>query len=256
MLLSSTIIGDGPDTLIILHGFLGMSDNWKSYAKKISSFGFKVHLVDQRNHGKSFHSDYFNYKLLADDLKYYIKFNKLNNFSLIGHSMGGKTAMMFSSFYPKSIRNLIIVDILPINYKSNFRIILSSLNSIDLDKFSSRREVDSILAKNIKEASLRGFLLKNLFRNSDNKLQFKFNLKTLNSKFHEVENSINLVLPFNKKTLFIKGENSNYINELEMEKTKKFFPNFKLVTVPNSGHWVHAENPDFFLQETLTFLKS
>ncbi len=137
--------------------------------------------------------------------------------------MGGKTAMMFSSFYPKSIRNLIIVDILPINYKSNFRIILSSLNSIDLDKFSSRREVDSILAKNIKEASLRGFLLKNLFRNNDNKLQFKFNLKTLNSKFHEVENSINLVLPFNKKTLFIKGENSNYINELEMEKTKKFF---------------------------------
>ena len=75
MLLNSKIIGEGPDILIILHGFLGMSDNWKSYAKKIASFGFEIHLVDQRNHGDSFHSDEFNYNLLANDLKYYIDYN-------------------------------------------------------------------------------------------------------------------------------------------------------------------------------------
>ena len=109
MLLKSKIIGQGPSPLIILHGFLGMSDNWKTYAKKMSSLGFQIHLIDQRNHGNSFHSNEFNYKILAQDLKFYIDFHKIKNFSLIGHSMGGKTAMMFSSLYPMEINKLIIV---------------------------------------------------------------------------------------------------------------------------------------------------
>lgn len=255
MLLNSKIIGEGPDTLIILHGFLGMSDNWKSYAKKIASFGFEIHLVDQRNHGDSFQSDEFNYNLLANDLKYYIDYNKLNNISLIGHSMGGKTAMMFSSLFPLKLINLIIVDILPIHYNSNFRIILNSLKSIDLNILNSRKEADTILSQTIKEPSLRGFLLKNLVRNN-NKFRFKFNLNILKSKFHEVESSLNLDSPFNGKTLFIKGENSNYVQEKEMKISQNYFPNLILKIVPDSGHWVHAENPDIFLEETLAFLKS
>ena len=119
MLLNSKIYGDGSQDLIVLHGFLGMSDNWKSFALEIIKLNFKVHLIDQRNHGKSFHSNEFNYKILAQDLKFYIDFHKIKSFSLIGHSMGGKTAMMFSNIYPQMLKKLIIVDILPIFYKND-----------------------------------------------------------------------------------------------------------------------------------------
>ena len=100
MLLKSKIIGKGSEVLIILHGFLGMSDNWNSYAKKINDKGFQIHLLDQRNHGESFQSEEFNYEILSNDLKYYIDYHQIKSFSLIGHSLGGKTAMMFASTYP------------------------------------------------------------------------------------------------------------------------------------------------------------
>jgi len=173
MLLKSKIIGQGPNPLIILHGFLGMSDNWKTYAKKMSSLGFQIHLIDQRNHGDSFHSNDFNYTFLAQDLYNYINHYKINNFSIIGHSMGGKTAMMFSSLYPMEINKLIIVDILPISYKSNLQNILDSLKLIDLNTIKSRNEANIILEETIDEVSIRGFLLKNLYRNNKNKLDFK-----------------------------------------------------------------------------------
>tara|TARA_B100000929_G_C15401241_1_gene384646 strand:- start:103 stop:873 length:771 start_codon:yes stop_codon:yes gene_type:complete len=256
MLLKSKIIGQGPIPLIILHGFLGMSDNWKSYAKKMSSLGFQIHLLDQRNHGNSFRSNDFNYTLLVQDLHNYINHHNINNSSIIGHSMGGKTAMMFSSLYPMEIKKLIIVDILPISYKSNFQSILNSLKSIDLNSIKSRKEVNIILEKTITEVSIRRLLLKNLYRNNENKFDFKFNLDVLHSKFSEVENAINLTLKFSGKSLFVKGEKSNYITEGEMGKIKKFFPNSKLVTIPNSGHWVHSENPNSFFKKTLNFLKS
>ena len=256
MLLKSKIIGKGPIPLIILHGFLGMSDNWKSYGKKMSSFGFQIHLLDQRNHGESFHSNDFNYTFLAQDLYNYIDHYKIYNFSIIGHSMGGKTAMMFSSLYPTAINKLIIVDVLPISYKSNFQNILDSLKSIDLNTIKSRKDANIILEKTITESSIRGFLLKNLYRNNKNKLAFKFNLNVLHSKFYEVEKAIDLLIPFNGKSLFVKGEKSNYILESEIEKTKMFFPNLKLITIPDSGHWVHYENPEIFFEETMNFLKS
>tara|TARA_B100000768_G_scaffold181909_1_gene207333 strand:- start:5446 stop:6216 length:771 start_codon:yes stop_codon:yes gene_type:complete len=255
MLLKSNVIGKGSQTLVILHGFLGMSDNWKSYAKNISAFGFEVHLIDQRNHGKSFHSNDFSYDLMAKDLKNYLDFNKLRDISLIGHSMGGKTAMQFSSLFPSLVKKLVVVDILPIHYKSNFNRILNSLKSIDLNVIESRKEANEVLEKTIKEESLRGFLLKNLFRNAHKKLQFKFNLNVLFNKFNEVESALKIPLPFHGDTLFIKGENSNYINELDMLKAKKNFPNSNLVSIVNSGHWVHAENPNKFLEETIKFLK-
>ena len=256
MLLKSNVIGEGSQTLIILHGFLGMSDNWKSYAKNISFFDFEVHLIDQRNHGKSFHSDDFSYDLMAKDLKNYLDFNKLKEISLIGHSMGGKTAMQFSSFFPSLVKKLVVVDILPIHYKSDFNGILKSLKSIDLEVIKSRKEANEVLEKTIKEESLRGFLLKSLFRNADKKLQFKFNLNVLFNKFNEVESALEIPSPFHGDTLFIKGENSNYINDLDMLKSKKNFPNSNLVSIVNSGHWVHAENPNKFLEVTIKFLKS
>ena len=151
MILKGKIIGDSSLKLIILHGFLGMSNNWKTYANKMQETGFEIHLLDQRNHGESFHSIDFNYEIMAKDILDYLNHNKISKVSLIGHSMGGKTAMMFSSMYPEFIDKLIVVDILPIAYKSNFRQILECLYSIDLKKISSRKDADELLKNKIKD---------------------------------------------------------------------------------------------------------
>ena len=256
MLLESKIIGKGSDALVVLHGFLGMSDNWNSFAKKIDSQGLQIHLLDQRNHGDSFHSKEFNYQILANDLKYYIDYHQIKSFFLIGHSMGGKTAMMFSSKYPNIIKKLIIVDILPIYYENDYRKILKSLKSINLNSISSRLQADKALSSSIKNPSFRAFLLKNLKRVSSAEFAFKIDLNIILDRLDEVEKALPNDLYFGGETLFIKGENSDYINNQNFKTIYNHFPKCKLVEVSNAGHWVHAENLDNFVKETLLFLKS
>ena len=256
MILNSKVIGESSSKLIILHGFLGMSNNWKTYANKMQETGFEIHLLDQRNHGESFHSIDFNYEIMAKDILDYLNHNKISKASLIGHSMGGKTAMMFSSMYPEFIEKLIVVDILPIAYKSNFRQILECLYSIDLKKISSRKDADELLKNKIKDFVMRGFLLKNLKRNDLGNFNFKFNLEVLKLKFFEVEKALKLKNPFNGNVLFIKGEKSNYVDLTNLEMIEKNFPKFKIVEIPKAGHWVHSENPEMFFNETNIFLKN
>lgn len=256
MLLNSKIYGEGNHNLIVLHGFLGMSDNWKSYAKKMSENDFKVHLIDQRNHGDSFHNNEFNYEIIADDLKYYITHHDLNKFSLIGHSMGGKAAMIFGSLFPSYIDKLIVVDILPFYKKNDFKSILESLIKLDFNTIKSRKQADSELESSIPNKSLRGFLLKSLHWKNKMELQFKFNLKVLYENLNEIEKALPKNLIYKQKTLFIRGEKSDYIIDSEVENLDKHFTDFQLMTIANAGHWVQAENPVEFQEKTLFFLKS
>ena len=256
MLLKSKIIGNGSEALIILHGFLGMSDNWNSYAKKINDKGFQIHLLDQRNHGESFHSEEFNYEILSNDLKYYIDYHQIKNFSLIGHSLGGKTAMMFASTYPNTVKKLIVVDILPIYYKNDYENILQSLKSLDFKSISSRLDADKALSIFIQDQSFRSFLLKNLKRVSKDKLTFKIDLDIISDNLSEVEKALPRDLYFPGETLFIKGQKSDYIDNQKFKITHNNFPKSRLVEVSKAGHWVHAENLNDFAKETLYFLKS
>ena len=256
MLLHSKIYGEGNHNLIVLHGFLGMSDNWKSYAKKMSENDFKVHLIDQRNHGDSFHNNEFNYEIIADDLKYYITHHDLNKFSLIGHSMGGKAAMIFGSLFPSYIDKLIVVDILPFYKKNDFKSILESLIKLDFNTIKSRKQADSELESSIPNKSLRGFLLKSLHWKNKMELQFKFNLKVLYENLNEIEKALPKNLIYKQKTLFIRGEKSDYIMDSEVQNLDKHFTDFQLMTIANAGHWVQAENPVEFQEKTLFFLKS
>tara|TARA_B100001094_G_scaffold35989_1_gene30074 strand:+ start:39179 stop:39949 length:771 start_codon:yes stop_codon:yes gene_type:complete len=255
MLLNSKIYGDGSRNIIVLHGFLGMSDNWKSFAIEIIKKKFKVHLIDQRNHGKSFHSNEFNYKILAEDLKFYTDYHKIKSFSLIGHSMGGKTAMMFSNMYPLMLNKLIIVDILPIFYKNDYVKILKTLKSLDLKKNGTRVNIDKALELTFKEPSFRAFLLKNLKRTSKNELVFRINLDIMLNNLNEIEKALPSNLFYEGETLFIKGQNSEYINNSNNQIVNNQFPNSKIVEVSNAGHWVHVENPGDFVKQTLIFLK-
>ncbi|MEL6484882.1 MAG: alpha/beta fold hydrolase, partial [Bacteroidota bacterium] len=161
-LLHSKILGQGKP-LLILHGFLGMSDNWKTLGGKFSEKGFQVHLIDQRNHGKSFHSDDFDYGFLAEDLKHYIEHHELKDIVLLGHSMGGKTAMQFSCSFPALVGKLIVADIAPKFYPPHHQYIVDALSALDLGQIASRTEADKALSTHIPEFGIRQFLLKNLF---------------------------------------------------------------------------------------------
>src|SRR5690606_22774961 len=150
MLLHSIILGEGTP-FIILHGFLGMSDNWKTMGLKFSENGFQVHLVDQRNHGHSFHSNEFNYDVLVEDLKQYCDANSLDNIILLGHSMGGKTAMLFATKYPNMVSKLLVADISPRFYPVHHDGILTGLSALNFDVIKSRGEADDLLSNYVSD---------------------------------------------------------------------------------------------------------
>ena len=193
MLLHSNIIGEG-EPFVILHGFLGMGDNWKTLAKQFSEEGYEVHLVDQRNHGRSFHDVDFDYDILAEDLKKYCDYHELENIILLGHSMGGKTAMLFSVKYSQIVNKLIVADISPRFYPVHHDSILEGLASLDFNVIQSRKEADEQLSKYVSEFGIRQFLLKNLYWINKGHLSLRINLKVLSDNVSEVGEALPIYL--------------------------------------------------------------
>ena len=251
-LLHSTIIGQG-QALIIAHGYFGMGDNWKSMATRFAKH-FEVHSVDQRNHGKSFHTDDFNYEVLVEDLYHYINHYHLKDVILLGHSMGGKVAMLFAVTYPEMVNKLVVVDIAPKYYPPHHEFILKALNSVDFEKIASRREVASVLKQHIDAPGVIQFLLKNVYWKDKGKLAFRFNLDSLTENNNEVGQALPSFTNYDKPTLFLKGENSGYIAQNDADLIELHFPIAKIITVKNSGHWTHADNPEDFYDKVAQFL--
>ena len=238
--------------LIILHGLFGSSDNWFSLAK-IFAQHFTVYLVDQRNHGQSPQSDDFNYQLLTDDLAEFIQEHNIKKPHIIGHSMGGKTAMNFAVKYPGQIKKLIVVDIAPKQYPVHHDHILEGLHAIDLQTLTSRNEADKILSEHITEPDVRQFLLKNLSRNTENKFEWRVNIHAIENHIEEIGEGMQYPGQFAGPTLFIKGAQSNYFAEGDEAETIKIFPSAHFITL-NTGHWVQAEDPTKFSEAVFDFL--
>ena len=255
MLLHSRIIGEGNNIIVILHGLFGSGDNWKTHANKLESEGFCIHLIDQRNHGRSFHSNEFNYNLLVKDLKHYLDHNKIHNCILIGHSMGGKTAMNFALKHTGYISELIIIDIAPKHYPIHHDKIIEALVSLDLNSILSRGEAEQKLSKYIDDIPMKNFLLKNLYWIDKNKLAFRFNLSSLSENISNIGERVQHESNFLNSTLFLKGEYSNYINDNDKTEITKYFPKASITTIPNSNHWLHVDNPDNFFDTILDFIK-
>lgn len=253
-MLHSKIEGAGRP-LIIIHGFLGMSDNWKTIGMQFAADGYQVHLLDLRNHGKSLHSDEFNYEIMAQDVFDYCQANTLEKVNILGHSMGGKTAMLFATTYPELVDKLIVADIGPKFYPQHHQTILAGLNAVDFSEKPSRNDVEEILSKYITDFGTRQFLLKSLYWQEPGQLAFRFNLAVFNTNMDEIGKPLPESCIFNKPTLFIRGGNSNYILDEDAENIKKHFPNSKIETIPNVGHWLHAENPQLFYGIASSFLK-
>lgn len=252
MLLHSNIIGEGKP-FVILHGFLGMSDNWKTLGNHFAEH-FQVHLVDQRNHGRSFHDDNFYYEALAEDLKHYFDANNIKDAILLGHSMGGKTAMLFATQYPELVSKLIIADISPRFYPIHHDAILEGLNSLDLNVIKSRGQADKQLANYVSDSGTRQFLLKNLYWIEKGKLALRMNLDVLTENVSEVGEALPTHAKFEGDTLFLRGDKSEYIGNQDQAIIKNHFPEANIITISNAGHWLHAENPEDFYNAVTNFV--
>lgn len=254
MILHSRIEGEGIP-MVIIHGFLGMSDNWKSLATQFALQGFQVHAIDLRNHGKSFHSGDFSYEVMVEDVKQYCNFHQLKNTIVLGHSMGGKVAMLLATTYPDLVAKLIVADIGPKYYPPHHQTILEGLNVIDFSVKPTRSEVEDKLSNYIKDFGTRQFLLKNLYWKTAEQLAFRFNLNVFNEKIEIIGTALPFENHFSKPTLFLRGDKSDYIMDADFETIYHHFSNATINTVINAGHWLHAENPKDFYDYVMRFLK-
>ena len=253
-MLYSKIEGEGKP-LLIIHGYLGMSDNWKTLATQFVSEGFQTHALDLRNHGRSFHSDEFTYEAMVQDILEYCQGNNLDKVSIIGHSMGGKLAMFFATKYPEMIDKLIIADIGPKYYRPHHQDIMEGLNAVDFSKKPERSEVEELLKPHIPDFGTRQFLMKSLYWVETGQLGFRFNLPVFNENIENIGEALPEDAVFERPTLFLRGANSNYIKDEDFGTIRKHFPNSEIKTIANAGHWLHAENPKDFFKESIAYLK-
>ncbi|OAB28085.1 Pimeloyl-ACP methyl ester carboxylesterase [Flavobacterium fryxellicola] len=252
-MLYSKIEGTGKP-LLILHGFLGMSDNWKTLGTQFA-VDFQVHILDLRNHGRSLHAGDFSYEIMVQDVVEYCQGHNLENIVIVGHSMGGKVAMLLATSHPELVSKLIVADIGPKFYPQHHQEILAGLNAVDFSVKPSRSDVEAIMSQFIPDFGTRQFLMKSLYWQEPGQLAFRFNLAVFNTKMEEIgvplpENAI-----FDKPTLFIRGGNSRYILDSDFDTIKHHFPESSIETIPKVGHWLHAENPAEFYQKVTSFLK-
>jgi len=253
MKLHSKIYGDEGQDLIVIHGLFGMSDNWNTLGKKFSKY-CRVHLIDLRNHGRSPHSTDFNYDVMCDDVLEYMQDNAITNPIILGHSLGGKVAMNFAFTYPDKIEKLIVADIAPREYNSDFyKNLLATLYKLPLEDFDKREEIDSVLSSTFEDKGMRLFLLKNLYRNENKEFAWRFNIEVLLEKVNNIQEADFIKGICDVPTHFIRGGNSNYITSEDELIINKHFSDFSIATIDGAGHWLHAEKPERFYNEVMGF---
>lgn len=252
-ILHSKILGLGKP-LLILHGLFGMGDNWITLGRRFAE-KFHVHLIDLRNHGRSFHDEVMDYEAMVQDLWQYIQFYKLGQVSILGHSMGGKVAMLMAVTNPEWVANLIVADIAPKSYSNRHETIFQALQSVDFKTIRERKEVENILSSQIQNQGILQFLLKNVYHQEDHNLAFRFNLAVLYKNYALLNESLPTYSSYEGPTLFLKGENSDYLLPTDETLILAHFPNAKIVNIPRAGHWLHAENPEDFYSACLSFLE-
>lgn len=256
MELNYKTFGQG-DPVIILHGLFGTLDNWQTIAKKLAE-DHTVFILDQRNHGRSPHTDSHDYPALAEDLRLFMEAHWMYDGAyIIGHSMGGKTAMQFALTYPDMVKKLVVVDIAPKAYEGNHHEIFKALLEMDLDRLTDRNDAEAYLSKRISEEEVRQFLMKNMTRKTGEGatgFEFKMNLPVLWENYPDILAAVHGE-PYKGPSLFIRGARSKHVIMPHDEGLiKNLFPVSKIETIEGAGHWVHAEKPAELLGLVRAFL--
>ncbi|MBF0286816.1 MAG: alpha/beta fold hydrolase [SAR324 cluster bacterium] len=240
--------------IIILHGLMGSKKNWWSIAKKLSD-SYHVFTLDARNHGDSPHAGTMSYEEMAQDVVEFMDRRHLEKPFLLGHSMGGKTAMVLALKYPLRVEQLIVADVAPVTYSNNYHALLHILQTVDLQPVKQRNEVEFQLQNKIPDPLMRGFLLKNLSYDGQH-FQWKINLNAIEQAISDLQGFplIKANSHYPGKTLFIGGDLSDYLKPQYYSSIFKWFPDNRMVMLQNAGHWVHVEQPASFLQSVYDFI--
>ena len=246
--------GEG-QPIIILHGLFGQSDNWNTLARQFAEQNFQVFTVDLRNHGLSPHSDDFNFQVLSDDIVELINDNHLQEIILIGHSLGGKVAMEFAIKHPDVLDKLIVVDIAPKYYPVHHQSVLQALETVDFSIVKTRKQAEEILSKYISDFGTKQFLLKNIYWKENGEMAWRFNLKVIAEQIENVGEATKSDTICDVSALFIRGEESKYILDSDMNLIQEIFTHNMLETIADAGHWVHAEKPKEFFETVMKFVR-
>lgn len=245
-------MGEG-EPLVILHGLFGSSDNWQTLGREFAK-DFTVYLVDQRNHGHSPHSDEFSYELMAQDLKEFFTDQNIEEATILGHSMGGKTAMRFAQRYPENVKKLVVADMGVKAYPAHHEDILDAFYSLDLEFLESRKDAEAVMKPRIPNFSVRQFILKNLYRKSKTEFAWRVNFPVVEDNMDDIL----AALPRNvvdKPVLFLYGEKSQYIEKSDFDNIREIFPLAKFASLP-TGHWMHAEDGQGFYTKVMEYVTS
>ncbi len=253
MLLNYKTYGDSGKAVFILHGIFGMLDNWHLIAKALSET-YRVFTLDARNHGGSGHTDDMSYQLMAEDVIELADHLQIDSFILIGHSMGGKTAMWTAHQFPDRIEKLVVVDIAPKAYKPGHQVYFNAFKNIAWETLQSRKDVDDALMVYETDPGVRLFLAKNIERRDGGGFMVKSNIEALSKSYDEIIGPLDFSKPYSGPVLFILGDRSNYLSEHDKPYIKTWFPKAEFAIVADAGHWVHADNPREFLEKLKPFL--
>jgi len=244
--------GSGP-VLFILHGLFGSGDNWNSVARGLED-RWRVVMPDLANHGQSPHTHTYTFDSMAADLFDTADDLGIKTFSLMGHSMGGKAAMVAALSDPRRIEKLIVADVAPRGYPPRHRKVIEAMKKVRSAQVGSRQEADRLMAEDIHDRMIRAFLLKNLDRDDQNNFKWKLNLKIISDHLENVGLATYPHWPIEIPTMFIRGINSNYITDDDILDIREYFSNVSVESIGNAGHWVHAEQPEAFFNTAIAFL--
>jgi len=242
------------EPLLILHGLFGSLDNWHAVARRLAE-GWWTVTVDLRNHGGSPHSTDFTYPLLAGDVAELFDRLGAQRASVLGHSMGGKTAMELALSRPERVSRLIVVDIAPKRYPPHYEDLRDAMFSVDLTAIGSRREAEASLARRISDQTLRLFLLKNLRRDDMGRFRWQLDLPSIAANFDEIWAAIDGERTYQGPALFLRGSRSDYVSDEDLASIRRLFPRGRLATIEGAGHWVHAEQPEALIGAVESFLR-
>ena len=234
--------------LLIVHGLYGSARNWGVISKRLANER-EVFAVDQRNHGESPWRETQSYFDMAEDLKEFLE--KFGPMAILGHSMGGKAAMVVSILEPNLVEKLIIADIAPVSYSHDNVQYIQAMKNINLDNIETRTDVLAQLAEIIPEPELQNFFAQSLDLKTK---RWKINLDVLEHEMEKIVSFPKLSGKYEKASLFISGALSNYLTISHQPKIKKLFSNAKFAEITNAGHWLHAEKPREFESAVRTFL--
>jgi esterase len=251
--LAATEYGDGPP-VAILHGLFGSGRNWRSAAQHLAAH-YRVLAFDLRNHGASPWADGMAYDAMVEDLRASLQARGLDHAALLGHSMGGKVAMLAALLYPAEVDRLIVVDVAPVPNPPNLLGYVRAMRAVDLRGITRRSEVDALLSGAIPNATERAFLLQNLLI-ADGSARWRLNLEAIERDFPEISGFPYLPADtaYRGPTLFIAGARSNYLQPKDEPAIRRLFPQARIIRIEGAGHWIHAEQPDAFLRAVRPFL--